>query len=185
MRLFQLVSSFSSSFFLLLIISFSPPFAHFTEDPYYCGLQARVPNFAGRQRKSMPSAPVVNSSSHGHSNNGHYPLQPRQVSSQAFDIRKSQSNGYLNSLFNQSSSSSNFFPLNKKCDPNKRTNSSFNSSNPYYDSSLGKDECLQVFNLLFYFVHFIDHLFLFPRAFVILPKMALSPVLVLSLFHPI
>jgi hypothetical protein len=70
------------------------------EDPYYCGLRARVTNFGGRQRKSL-AAPSY---------------EP--------EIRKAQSNGYLNSLFNRSSS---FYP---------RGSSSHYS---HYDSSLESD----------------------------------------------
>lgn len=157
-----------------------------TEDPYYCGLQARVPNFGGRNRKSIAS--VVPSSSsvvtasreyynpnpsngyHGYHQYNQYrdvipaglnrynhrssSQHPFSMSSQ-MEIRKSQSNGYLNSLFNTSSNS--FFPSSSKKLDNK--GSSFNS-NPYYDSSLGKKWIIFlyfVFALLWFLLCSIVH----------------------------
>ena len=81
------------------------------EDPYYLGMQARVSNFGTRQRKSLAVAPVQ-----GYINN----LNNAQY------MRKANSNGYLNSLFN-SGGNSNFYP-----------NSKASYYSPQYDSSFGK-----------------------------------------------
>lgn len=79
------------------------------EDPYYCGMQARVSNFNTKPRKSLAVAPVQ-----GYMNN----------QNNAQYLRKANSNGYLNSLF---SGANNFYPNSK---------SSYYS--PQYDSSFGK-----------------------------------------------
>lgn len=139
------------------------------EDPYYCGLQARVPNFAVRPRKVMPAAGVPASGHYSSGGGGggnensaldagmmmqrssrmHHNQHQRSSSQHAgpasqLEIRKSQSSGYLNTLFNQSSS----LFSSKKLDPqNKRNSASFNS-NPYSDSSLGKNT-----HTLFFFHH--------------------------------
>lgn len=85
------------------------------EDPYYSGMQARVSNFGNRQnnnqRKSLAVAPVQ-----GYINN----------LSNAQYMRKANSNGYLNSLFN-SNSGNNFYP-----------NSKAPYYSPQYDSSFGE-----------------------------------------------
>jgi len=85
------------------------------EDPYFCGLEARVPNFPPNrpfQSNRMPSKITEQEVGSGSSSNS--------------DIRKSHSSGYLNSLFSQP----NFFNIrrDKKC-----------NSNPYFDSSLESD----------------------------------------------
>ncbi|KAI1289425.1 hypothetical protein HDE_08387 [Halotydeus destructor] len=99
------------------------------EDPYYCGLQARVPNFTGnaanggggRQRKSI-AGPVTGGSG-GQAIVTNYGILPNGQHRE--DMRKSQSNGYLNSLFNQSS---NYNP--------KGMNLRGSSNYSFYDSSL-------------------------------------------------
>ena len=90
------------------------------EDPYYLGMQARVSNFGTRQRKSLAvtqQAPVQ-----GYINN----LNNAQY------MRKANSNGYLNSLFN--SSGSNFYPNSKASYYSPQYDSSF-ESDPYAISS--------------------------------------------------
>lgn len=122
------------------------------EDPYYCGLQARVPNFGGRQRKSVgavtsgasamnhPSSTHYNSNNNAHqfyqSRDHHNPVTSSSSAAAALNLHhqqemrmKSQSNGYLNSLFNQSSN----FHLPKHLDKKSSSTASY----PYYDSSLG------------------------------------------------
>ncbi|XP_074605041.1 uncharacterized protein LOC141858242 isoform X2 [Brevipalpus obovatus] len=59
------------------------------EDPYYCGMQARVSNFGARDRKNGSSSS---------NNNNSISTAPDRT-----DMRKSHSSGYLNSLFNPSS----------------------------------------------------------------------------------
>lgn len=135
-----------------------PAHSQSPEDPYYCGLQARVPNFAARNRKpgsggttaAVVAAPAYGYAASGETDGGmrdgersdhrrsamHQRSQSQYAPPAQLEIRKSQSSGYLNTLFNQSSG---FF--SKKLDPhNKRNSASFNS-NPYSDSSLGKNTC--------------------------------------------
>jgi len=87
------------------------------EDPYYCGLEARVPNFVLSRGPLgphlLPSKIMEQEAGSGSSSNS--------------DIRKCHSSGYLNSVFSQPS---NLFNIrkDKKC-----------NSNPYYDSSLESD----------------------------------------------
>lgn len=89
------------------------------EDPYYSGMQARVSNFGTRQRKSLAVAPVQ-----GYINN----LNNAQY------MRKANSNGYLNSLFN--SGGNNFYP-----------NSKASYYSPQYDSSFGMSFVYNVDNV--------------------------------------
>jgi len=89
------------------------------EDPYYSGMQARVSNFGTKQRKSLAVAPVQ-----GYINN----LNNAQY------MRKANSNGYLNSLFN-SNGNSNFYPNPKVSYYSPQQYDSSFESDPYAISS--------------------------------------------------
>lgn len=116
----------------LLLLSFTP------ENPYYCGMQARVPNFGVKEKlsskKTASDLIARKVAAAAYSQQQQQQQQQKSSLESPIEIKKSQSNGYLNTLFSQSS---NLFGGKKSRERSKKADQ-VTSNGFFYHTSLGE-----------------------------------------------